>query len=312
MHEPSGPPKFDQRDWAAFDFSRWHLDGLALDATSAAFADLSQRLFSSEEWRQHFQGSLPTLQHGVLTFYREQSRQLEDEKTAVARDFDERIAAAKTRSQEFGKTIEIAGSPPVVQQPDPQSFHVGVRVTAGDVHVGLPGIVVQMTAPRDPKTVLTQGVTDRDGNALLTVPVATAGELDKGDATLEVLTPSGKSLQKLPDAVCIRPNQAETKVVSLKDSADIAPHKSAALSLRSEREARARDLVTSIDRLKQERQARLHDLDRRLEENRKIIAEFERAPTPAPSAPTTAPEARPDAEPAKNRPSASRSGRKRR
>jgi hypothetical protein len=310
MHGPCRPPTFDQRDWSAFDFSRWHLDGLPVDptsTTSAAVADLAQRLFSSEEWRQHFQGSLPALQRGVLGFYREHARELEQEKTAVAKDFDERIAGARTRSEEFGKAMEAAGSPPVVE-PDRQTFHLGVRVTGKDVHLGLPSAIVRVTAPRDPKTVLAQGMTDRDGNALLTVPAAKASEGDKGDATLEILTVAGKSLQRLPDAVCIRPNQADTKVVSLKDSADTAPLKSAALEMRSQRVARAREMVTSIDRLKQERQARLHDLDRRLEENRKIIAALEGAPAPAPS---TGPEAPPDAEPARKRPSAPRSGRKR-
>lgn len=310
MHEPCGPPKFDQRDWASFDFSRWHLDGLALDATSTAVAELSQALFGSEEWRQRFHGSLPELQRGVLALHLERSRELEAEKTAVAREFDERITAAERRSEEFGKMIETAGSPPVVE-PDPQTYHLGVRVTAGDVHVGLPGLIVQVTAPRDPKTVLAQAVTDLDGNAIITVPAAKAGDSDKTDSTLEVLTVSGKSLQRITDAVCTRPNQSETKVVSLKDSPDIAPHKSAALSLRAERDARARDLVTSIERLKQERQARLHDLDRRLEENRKIIAGLEGEQAPAPSGPTTAPQAPPDAEPGKKRPSAPRIGRKR-
>ena len=42
MRSPCGPPKFDQQDWSQFDFSRWHLDGVTLDAASAAFANLSR------------------------------------------------------------------------------------------------------------------------------------------------------------------------------------------------------------------------------------------------------------------------------
>lgn len=321
MHEACGPPKFEQRDWANFDFSRWNLDGLGFDATSAAIAELSSRLFASEEWRQHFQGSLPALQRGVLTVYRERLVELENEKTAVAREFDERIAAAAKRSEEFGKAIETSSAPPVAEL-SAETYHAGVRVTAADGQVGLPGIVVQITTPRDPKNVLAQGVTDRDGNALLTVPVAKAGDLDKGDATLEVLTLAGKPLEKLVNGVCIRPNQNETKVVSLKDSPDTAAHKSAALAFRAEREAVGRDLVTSIERLKQERQARLYDLDCRLDETRKLIAEIEQPSTP--SEPTTPPTTRPEtpearpasptdtAPPVPKRPQPSRRSRRRR
>jgi hypothetical protein len=293
MQGPTKPPTFDPRDWAQFDFSRWHLDGLPVEAVPAAVGGLAQRLFGSEEWRQHFQAALPAVQRGVLDAYREHARQLEEEKTAAAGDFDERIAAARTRHEEFGQAIEAAGSPPVVE-PDPQTYHLGVRVTATkETHLGLPGVVVQVTAPRD-KTPLAQGLTDRDGNALLAIPATTTSNSAKGDATLEILTVEGKSLQRLPDAVCVRPNQAETKVVALKDSADITPLKGAALELRSQREARARELVTSIDRLRQDREARLQYLDQQLQDVRATIAQLEerdssRPPADAPKAPPTAP-----------------------
>jgi len=306
MRSPCGPPKFDQQDWSQFDFSRWHLDGIALDATSAAVA---------QEWRQHFKATLPALQQGVLTVYRGHSRQLQDEKTSVAQDFDERIAAAQKRSEEFGKPIEAAASPPTVQA-DPHTFHLAVKVNAGEVH-GLPGVAVRMLDPRNPKTVLVQNVTDRDGNAILTVPTERAGELDKTDTLLEVRSPDGKSLQKLPDAVCIRLNQTDTKVITLRDAPSLKDLKAAALAIRSEREARARNLVARIDRLRKERQASLHDLDCRLEESEKIIAMLEQAPppTPEPSGPASEQVARPRAEPSKEErspASTSKKGRKRR
>src|SRR5262245_62985280 len=129
MHEPARPPVFDPRDWTQFDFTRWHLDGLPVEAVPAAVADLAQRLFASDEWRQQFQASLSTVQGGVLDAYREQARQLEEGQTAAGRDFDDRIAAAQARSAEFAKTGEAAASPPVVE-PDPQTYHLGVRVSA--------------------------------------------------------------------------------------------------------------------------------------------------------------------------------------
>jgi hypothetical protein len=313
MHGPTKPPTFDPRDWAQFDFSRGHLDGLPVEAMPAVVADLTQRLFGSEEWRQHFQASLPALQRGVLDAYRENVRQLEQEKTTVAREFDERIAAARTRSEDFGKATEAAGSSAAVR-PDLQTYHLGVRVTAAaDARLGLPGLVVQVTAPRD-KIALAKTLTDSDGNARLVVRAIEARKGTKAGATLEILTVDGKSLQRLPDAVYIRPNQAETKVVSLKDSAETAPLRRVALEMRSQREARAREMVTSIDRLHNEREGRLRDLDERLEADRQMIAQLEgaTATATAEAARPAEPEARPESEPSlKQRPSAARKERKR-
>ena len=70
MQSRCGPPKFDQQDWSRFDFSRWHLDGVTLDAAAAAFAGLSDRLFNSAEWRQHFQAALPALEREALNFFK--------------------------------------------------------------------------------------------------------------------------------------------------------------------------------------------------------------------------------------------------
>ena len=61
MQSRCDPPKFDQEDWSQFRFSRWHLNGVTLDAAAAAFAGLSERLFNSDAWRQHFQATLPAL-----------------------------------------------------------------------------------------------------------------------------------------------------------------------------------------------------------------------------------------------------------
>ena len=274
MQSRCGPPKFDQQDWSQFDFSRWHLDGVTLDAASAAFAGLSERLFNSEEWRQHFQATLPALEREALSFFKGHSQQLRDQKSAVAQDFDKRIATAQERSDDFRRTVEAAAAPPVVQA-SPNTFHLAVKVTTEDVRLGLPGLAVQIIDPRNEELALMQAITDRDGNAILTVPEEIAKEVDKRDTALEVLSPTDKTLVKLPGAVCVRLNQVETKVVTLQDSPEIAPHKSAALAIRSEREARVGTLAARVETLKQEREARLHDLDCRLEDNEAIIAELE-------------------------------------
>lgn len=274
MQSRCGPPKFDQQDWSQFDFSRWHLDGVALDAAFAAFAGLSERLFKSEEWRQHFQAALPAVERAALSFLKNHSQQLREQKTAVAQDFDKRVTRAQERSDDFRRTVEAASASPVIDA-DPNRFHLAVKVTTEDGRLGLPGVAVRIIDPRNKKLALVHAITDRDGNAILTVPEEIAKEVDNRDAAVEVLSPAGKALAKLPGAVCVRLNQVETKVVTLRDSREIGPQKSAALQIRSEREARVGNLAARIDSLKREREARLHDLDCRLEDNEAIIAELE-------------------------------------
>jgi hypothetical protein len=274
MQARCGPPKFDQQDWSQFDFSRWHLDGVTLDTASAAFAGLSEQLFNSDEWRQHFQTALPTLKREALSFFKSHSQQLRDQKNAAAQDFDKRIAAAQQRTEDLRKAVEAAVAPPVVQASS-NVFHLVVKVTTEDDRLGLPALTIQITDPRNERLALVQSITDRDGNAIFTIPEEIAKELDKRDTALEVLSPTGKVLVKLPSAVCVRLNQVETKLVTLQDAPEIAPHKSAALAIRSEREARVGTLAARVETLKREREARLHDLDRRLEDNEAIIAELE-------------------------------------
>src|SRR5262245_6071178 len=280
MYSPCDPPNFDHQDWSQFDFSRWHLDGVTLDAAAAAFAGLAEGLFNSDEWRQRFQATLPEIQRQAVDFFKEHSRELREQLTGAAQDFDARIAAAQQRSDDFRKSIEVATAPPVVQ-PSPNSYHLAVKVaTEKDVRLGLPGLVVQIMDPRDTKMTLVESVTDRDGNAILSVHAESAGEVDKRDTTFQVLGPDGKPLVNVPNAVCVRIGQTETKVVTIPESPATAQHKSAALQLRSEREGRARTLAGRTESLKRERQSRLEGLNCRLRDNEAIITEIERREGP--------------------------------
>jgi len=280
MQSRSAPPNFDQQDWNQFDFSRWHLDGVTLDAVSRAFTGLSERLFNSDEWRRHFQDTLPALERETLSFFKEHSRKLREQKDAAARDFDKRIVAAQQRSDDFRKAVETAGAPPSIQ-PTPDKYHLVVKVTAENTRLGLSGIAIQIRDPRNEKQVLVQALTDQDGNAVLTVPADIVKEMDKHDAALEVLSATGKVLVKLSGAVCVRVNQVETKVVGVKDSAEIRSQKDAALRILDERKARLSHLAARIDSLKSERAAQLHNLDCKLEDNEAIIAELEQKRDPS-------------------------------
>ena len=146
--------------------------------------------------------------------------------------------------------------------------------------LGLPGIAVQIVDPKNEKAGLVESFTDQDGNAVLSVPADLAKQLDKRDTTLQITDNAGKSLAKLPNAVCIRVGQTETRVVKLPDSAAIAEQKRLALETRDERETQARNLAGRRDVLKNERQKVLEELDCRLQDNEAIIAELEKPETP--------------------------------
>ncbi len=286
MRSPCDPPEFDEQDWSQFDFSRWHLDGIQLDSTSTAVADLAQRLFHSPQWQENFKTTLPQLQSQMLRAYQEDSKQLETEKAAVAQDFDQRVATTQERSANLSKAMEAAGAP-LVLQPSPGTYQVAAKVTDADGHLGLAGITVQLMDPRNPKTPLLLEVTDSAGNAVLSLPEEIAKALDAQHTAFQVVNSAGKVVQEIADAVCIRLNQTETRVIPLADSAGIKDNKAAALQIRSRRELEARSVAAKIDLLNQERESRLRALDCRLEQNQAIIDSLQSPATPSAKAETS-------------------------
>ena len=279
MQSPCDPPKFDERDWSKFDFSRFHLDGINLEATAAAIAGLSQRLLTSPEWRQNFRAALPDLKEQLLNVHREAAKDLTAEREVVAQDFDRRVADAQSRSESLARAVETAAAPPVVAV-TPDTYNVAIKVAASSNRLGLPGMTVQLMDPRNPEKALVEAVTDRDGNAILALPSAAEKELDTLHTALQVVGPSGKPLQMLKDGACIRFNQTETRLISLPDSPEIQTSKAAALENRSLRDAQIQTISRQIDFLKQERESRLRTLDCRVQQNQAIIDAFQPPPGP--------------------------------
>jgi hypothetical protein len=284
MRSRCGPPKFDEQDWSKFDFTRWHLDGLAQDAATTAFGSLTEKFFNSDEWRESFSASLPELQGQALAFLKNHSEQLRAEQKTVAQDYETRTASAQARSDDYRKAVEASTAPPVVQA-TPGSYHLVARVTADDSRLGLAGLSVRIMDARNQKAPLAESVTDVNGNAVLTVGPEAAKEADKSDETLEILSPEGKSLLAIPNGVCVRVNQVETKAVTLRRSAEIEPLLTNATAIRAQREAQGRNLATRAASLKVERQTRLDALDCRLKDNEELIAQLQPpdAPVPKPS-----------------------------
>jgi len=282
MPSRCGPPKFDEQDWSKFDFTRWHLDGLAQDAVTAAFGRLTEKFFNSDEWRENFSASLPELQGQALDFLKTHSQQLREEQKTVTQDYETRVAAAQARSDDSRKSLEASTAPPVVQA-TPGSYHLIARVTADDSRLGLGGLTVRIVDARNQKVPLAEAVTDINGNAILTVGPEAAKEADKSDETVEILSPEGKSLLAIPNGVCLRVNQVETKTVTLRRSAEIDPLLANAAAVRAQRESQARNLATRAESLKVERQARLDVLECRLKDNEELIGQLQPPDVPKPT-----------------------------
>jgi hypothetical protein len=295
MQSPCDPPKFDQQDWSQFDFSKWNMDGLQLDSTAAAIAELAGQLLASPEWTQNFKATVPDLQNQAVAFYQEHTKQMEAEKTAAAADFDQRIAATRDQGAALSRINEAAAAPVVIAAV-PNTYQIAVKVAAADGLLELSGLTVQLMDPKQQGRPLAEAVTDTGGNAVFSVPAETAKGLDNMHTAINIADQSGKVFQKVPDAACIRINQTETKVIALQDSAQIQASKAAAQEARDQRQAQAQRLNTKIDLLQKERESRLATLDCKIQQNQAIIDAIQGAPPsgsapsgPAPSGPSAGP-----------------------
>lgn len=281
MRSQCGPPKFDKRDWNEFDFTRWNLDGVAGDPGAAMIAGLVEKFFGSEEWRQNFQTTVAELQQHVVDLFKDHSKNLREQRTAAAEDFKQRAMAAQERSDAFRKSIEEAAAPPVVGA-SPDAYQVGVKVvTEKDDRLGLGDISVQIFDPKNEKAALVEGFTNDDGNAVLVVPPQLAKEFDKRDMTLQVLDPTGKPLARLPNAVCIRVGQTETRVIKVKENEPTRERRREAEARRDDKEGRARHLAGRSELIRKTRDSVFEVLDCRLKDSEAIVAELEK---PAPQA----------------------------
>jgi hypothetical protein len=278
MRSPCDPPKFDEQDWGEFDFTRWHLEGLAGgDAIITALADLTQRLVATPEWRQHFGAAASELQEIGREFYQQHLAGLRKEQEVLQLDFKARTDAAQEQVGHYRRTLAASAEPPSVE-PDPATYRLAVKVTGGTEAAGLGGLLVQVIDPENERTALVEGVTDSDGNATLSVPPERARERNDAHATLTVRTLDGTSLQVLKEAICIRLNQTDTKVVRLAESEQVAPYIAASLEARAARERLLLNLMSRVDRLQDERDARLRDLDCRVKNTEELIADFDHPP----------------------------------
>lgn len=283
MRSPCDPPKFDEKDWSQFDFSRWRAEGVAGDATGQAIADLATQFFQSEEWSTHFKATLPQVKDTVRKSYEAEAQALRQERQEAEQELKQRVAVADERAQALSRALQASASPPVLQARQ-DTFQLALRVVESSTNLGLPEITARITDPRDSNRVLQETATDRDGNAVIALPPEIAKEFDNTRLALQVVAPNGKVIDARAADISIRLNGAETQVVSLKRSADIDGALNVATAAQAANAAQLKHVLARSERLKVANADRLREIDCQLKEVETLIAQ-----TQGTSGPTTPP-----------------------
>ncbi len=256
---------FDNLDWSKFDFSRWNLEGLPLDGISSTAAKLLQQVISAPQWPQGFAASLPALKAAVVQQLTVQEQALKARSAALDQELAARVTQTQSQITSIQESIRTASIPAVLEA-DPSKFQLVVKAVDKQSQLALPGLTVQLTDPRSPETILANGLTDLDGNAVLSLNKDQAGKLTGKNVnlTLAILGPSGKILQTIEKGIGIHPNQVEARVASLAASAETAPSLDIANRLNTERGAILASLTAKVDQLKTAYAGRSQDIQNQM------------------------------------------------
>ncbi|HEY5912876.1 MAG TPA: hypothetical protein VJA21_19975 [Verrucomicrobiae bacterium] len=277
MNSFSDPSDGANPDWRKFDFTKWNLNDLNLDVSSSTLAGLAEQLFASPEWKKHFTATLPAMKEAVHGYFQKRADTLKASAGAYEEELKERTAEAAQERATFQGTLHAAASPPLMKA-DPNLFQFGARVVDEKTSLGLPGLQVRLIDETQQGKVLAEGVTDPDGNVLLSLSKEQAAQLAerKSEPSVEVVTPEGKPVYRAAQAVCPRPDHTQTLVAAVSTSIDVQPQLDSAVQFRAEREARALELQTKGDRLKHYYEGVQKRLKAQLDETQQILDEIKR------------------------------------
>ena len=245
MANQTASSAFANLDWSKFDFTRWNLDGLDLDANSSTVTTLLQKVFAAPQWPQAFGSSLPGLKNVVIQHLTAQIADLRQSSAALDQELADRTAATQSLITALQNKIRQASVPPTLAA-NPNQFQLVAKAIDQQSQLGLPGLTVQLTDPADPETPIATATTDSSGNAILSITRQKAASLAKdktGDLTVSVLNSAGASLYSAANAVCAHPNQVETHIASIASTADTAP----AIQIATQRSASDTSLLNSLN-----------------------------------------------------------------
>jgi hypothetical protein len=269
------------QDWSKFDFSRWNLEGLPLDAQSATLAGWVRDVTTSPQWEQKSVAGLTAIKAAVVQDFKGQVKVMQKRASALDAEQKARVDAATKQAAALEESIRIAGAPPAAAH-DAASYQIAAKVLDRKTRLGLPGLQVRIFEKESPETTLTSGTTDLNGNAVFKLTKEQANSLhkNKAEVAMEVLTPANKSVFTGAQFFAPKLNQVDTMVATLPASKDLAPHVSLASSAISQQRSLLAVMSTRIEAINAYSEQARTELDDRIQQLQQIIADLE---TPATS-----------------------------
>jgi hypothetical protein len=239
------------QDWSQYDFTRWNLEGLKLDAQPAALAGWVRDVTLSDQSVQAFVSGLGKVAAGALQDLQDQVKNIQARLSSAETELKTRLAIAEQEIVALEENVRMA-SAPVQPDPDPESFQISARVTDESTLLGLPGLRLRLYDARSPKSTIATDTTDQNGNALFKLDRATTEKLAKGNATItmEVFGTGKKSLFTGGAAPAPKLKQAGTILASLQPSADISDNIAASSATSAQQDvllAAARSRVSALN-----------------------------------------------------------------
>src|ERR1700686_1210749 len=255
------------QDWSNFDFTRWNLEGLKLDAQPATLAAWVRDVTLSPQGPQKFAAGLTAVKSVALQSLQEQAKVVQGRLSAIDGELTARLAATRSQISAIEENIRIAAGS-AVTTPDPESFQLAAKVLDQTNRLGLPGLQVRLYDAQSPKVTLASATTDQSGNALLRLNRQQIDSLAKSGAVLatEVLTPANKSVFTGGAVPPPKLNETGTIMAPLAASADLTPHLNAATASMAQQQVllsavtkKAGDLQTHYQQTKDDLQQQLQE-----------------------------------------------------
>jgi len=235
--------------------------------------DSLRQLLQSPDWDDEASAGRRALDKAAASAFGQIVQQLETDATSVAKTAGENRGKLQTKIAAVQERIQLLAAEPVIT-PRPKYASAGIRIVTDRGAVPLGGLRVRLIDPRNPKKPLVEGVTLAGGNVVLAIPnkVAEALATDHIAATIEVLTPEGKSIARQEKAVAVQVGAVPNTTVALPDVPALAPFLRESEQIKAGLHARADALQVRAAALGEREAAAVADAQKRLSEAKAVLA----------------------------------------
>jgi hypothetical protein len=272
--DPSG------QDWSKFDFTRWNLEGLQVDAGQASLAGWVRDLTVSPQWAEKMAEAVAAVQSAALPALQAHANQLNSRLASLDSELSARVTAANNHISGLEESARAAAAPPSVVS-DPANMQVAAKVMHGASKTGLSGLKVRLFDGKNPSATLAESNTDIHGNAVLVLTQEQIAALPKTgvDLTLEVLSPSNKSAFKSKVA-SPKANQTDTVVAMLESGKELSKQVALAKSIGAQNQGLLTAAYGRIDAMKTYYQQTRDNLQQELDYVNSVVSAMTQPKTP--------------------------------